>query len=188
MQIGAEILHHRPLRFRNGNRRRALPIATAARRIGGRLKPWGNIIAALVEREIPFWMAGGPNYARKIRILRDDLAKYDDTIFEETDYPDFPFSNDVTQKGTEDILNIDAPQMRSVRAENLIEFKNSGVSFRADRNSVLRVAQRLIATSEITELHRIDPRRVRSIMKNYNIQRIAFGWERDEVLRMKLAA
>ena len=78
--------------------------------------------------------------------------------------------------------------MRSVRAENLIELKNSGVSLRANRHSVLRVAKRLIATSEIAELHRIDPRRVRSMMKNYDIQRIAFGWERGEVSRMKFAA
>lgn len=61
----------------------AVPIATAARRIGGRLKPWGQIIAALVEGEIPFWMAGGPNYARKIRVLRDDLVKFDDSSFQE---------------------------------------------------------------------------------------------------------
>ncbi|WP_177201923.1 hypothetical protein [Qipengyuania nanhaisediminis] len=113
--------------------------------------------------------------------------KFDDSIFQETDYPDFPFSNDVTQRGAEDILNIDAPQMRSVRAGNLIEFKNSGVSLRADRNSVLRVAKRLIATAEIAELHRIDPRSVRFMMKNYDIHRIAFGWERSEVSRMKLA-
>ena len=166
----------------------SVPIATAARRIGGRLKPWGPIIAALVESEIPYWMTGGPNYARKIRVRRADLVIFDDSVFQETDYPDFPFSNDVTQKGAEDILNIDAPQMRSVRAENLIEFKNSGVSLRADRNSVLRVAERFIATSEIAELHRIDPRRVRYMMKNYNIQRIAFGWERGEVSRMKFAA
>lgn len=120
-------------------------------------------------------MTGGPNYARKIRVRRADLVKFDDSIFQETDYPDFPFSNDVTQKGAEDILNIDAPQMRSVRAENLIEFKNCGVSLRADRNSVLCVAKRLIATSEIAELHRIDPRRVRSMIKNSTSNELRLG-------------
>src|SRR3546814_2973609 len=62
------------------------PLGTAARRVGGRMKPWGAIVAALLDGSIPYWLASGPNYARRIRVRRADMARFDQTDFFEADY------------------------------------------------------------------------------------------------------
>src|SRR3546814_15092503 len=75
------------------------PLGTAARRVGGRMKPWGAIVAALLDGSIPYWLASGPNYARRIRVRRADMARFDQTDFFEADYPGFAFRSEERRVG-----------------------------------------------------------------------------------------
>src|SRR3546814_7487535 len=57
------------------------PLGTAARRVGGRMKPWGAIVAALLDGSIPYWLASGPHYARRIRVRRADVARFASVLY-----------------------------------------------------------------------------------------------------------
>lgn len=160
-------------------------LGTAARRIGGRMKPWGAIVAALLDGTIPYWLASGPNYARRIWVRRADMARFDQVDFVETDHPGFSFSRYLVRRDADEILNFDANQSRQLLKQELIKFHRCGNGLRSDRADVLMLAKRVISPSELSERSGRSSLSVAGEMKRLKIPRIASGWDRQLVSKMK---
>src|SRR3546814_13140552 len=71
-----------------------------------------SIVAALLDGSIPYWLASGPNYARRIRVRRADMARFDQTDFFEADYPGFAFSQYLVRRDADEILNFRSEERR----------------------------------------------------------------------------
>lgn len=160
-------------------------LGTAARRIGGRLKPWGAIVAALLDGTIPYWLASGPNYARRIWVRRADMALFDHVDFFETDHPGFSFSRYLVRRDADEILNFDPNQSRQLLKQELIKFHRCGNGLRSDRADVLMLAHRVISPSELSERSGRSSLSVVGEMNRLKIPRIASGWDRQLVSKME---
>lgn len=158
----------------------AIPLGTASRILGGRPKPWGEILEAMRHGELRFWLSGQGKTARRAFVRPGDLVCFASTEFCEAKYPTFPFKDAYTQADAAEILNIDALQIRrSIEAEEL-SFKKQGVAMLTDRASVFRLAASRIATSEIALRTGKSANKVPQLMKSFpHIGRCAAGWSRS---------
>src|SRR3546814_3875620 len=68
------------------------PLGTAARRVGGRMKPWGAIVAALPDGSITYWRTSEPTHARRLRVRRADMPRFGQNDFIEALHTGFAFS------------------------------------------------------------------------------------------------
>src|SRR3546814_20433089 len=108
------------------------------------MKPWGAIVAALLDGSIPYWLASGPNYARRIRVRRADMARFDQTDFFEADYPGFAFSHYLIRLDADEILNFDPNQSRAFLKLELLNFHRNATGIKSDRAEVLMLAKQII--------------------------------------------
>ena len=158
----------------------AIPLGTASRILGGRPKPWGEILEAMRHGELRFWLSGEGKFARRAFVRPGNLIRFASTEFCEASYPTFPFKDAFTQVDAAEILNLDALQIRrSIEAAEL-SFRKQGVAMLTDRAPVLLLAASCIATSEIALRTGNAANKVPQLMKSFpNIGRCAAGWSRS---------
>lgn len=156
-----------------------IPLGTASRILGGRPKPWGSILEAMRQGEMPFWLAERGKFSRRAFVRPSDITRFASLDFREALYPEFPFKRTYTQVDAAEILNLDALQIRrSINAAELT-FRQEGVAMLTDRSEVLRLAPTRIATSEIALRTGRAVNKVPQLMKNFpHIERCAAGWNR----------
>lgn len=160
-------------------------LGTAARRIGARMKPWAAIVAALLDGTLPYWLGSGPNFARRIRVRRADMVRFDQVEFIESDYPEFSFSQNLVRRDADEILNFDANQSRELLKQKLIKFNRCGNGLRSDRTDVLMLARRVVSPGEISERSGRSSNSISGEMNRLKVPRIAFGWDRQLVSNME---
>lgn len=157
----------------------AIPLGTAMRRIGGRLKPWAAVLGAMRRGDLPYWISGVGRFNRRAHVRLEDLEQFLDCTFHEEAWPDFPFSSEITQVDTMDLLNLDQPAVRRLAETGDLKFRPSGVALVTERQQVLELANAWMSTSEIALMFRIDVRSVRGVMlKAPRIARHIAGWDR----------
>jgi hypothetical protein len=135
--------------WRAGRPKDAIPLGTACRILGGRPKPWGEILEAMRRGELRFWLSGNGKIVRQAFVRPGDLIRFASTEFCETTYPAFPFKDAYTQVDAAEILNVDALQIRRSIEAAEVSFRKQGVAMVTDRTPVLRLAASRIATSEM---------------------------------------
>jgi hypothetical protein len=157
-------------------------LGTAMRQMGGHCKPWGPLFAAMLGGEIPYWIVERPGkFLNKVLVHFADVATFTDVRFDESQWPNFPFDPTVTQVDAAEILNIDAVQIRTVIDDGTLEFAPAGVARRTTKASVLKLAERIISTSEAALRLGIDARCVAGTLKRRaDIRRQLFGWSRSD--------
>ena len=122
----------------------SVALGTAARRIGGRLKPWSAIIRALLDGSVPFRLSGAGPFARRARVRPEALAAFAAVAFDEGAHPGFDFSSELMQRDTAEILNVDAPEMAAIRRAGKLAFRGEGTALRTDRAVVLALAREMV--------------------------------------------
>ncbi|MBA2935664.1 TniQ family protein [Sphingomonas sp. CGMCC 1.13654] len=77
--------------------------------IGGRLKPWGPIMAALLDGEIDFVAATeGRTLTERILIAAKDVKRLGDFTFDRSAFPDFRFESRMVKAEAMEVLNVRA--------------------------------------------------------------------------------
>ncbi|WP_294353690.1 hypothetical protein [uncultured Sphingomonas sp.] len=158
-----------------------VPIQYAMRAIGGREKPWGPVIVALLNGDIAFTLTDGKG--RLLERVYIPLDYFDDICnswFDRTKYPSFSFEEQINWRDTEELLNIFPKAKPIALSQGVIPLPVAGAN---ERVSILDLAQRNISESEILARWNRSNRRLPSPLKGRNrIPKLsALGWDREVV-------
>lgn len=133
-----------------------VPITSALRMVGGRLKPWDAIVTAMLSGDLPFEIAGRtqPLFGR-IRVRKADLqipaAELITRPGAETPLthrmdPAFAFADRLTKRDAGEVLNLTPKQFTP-----LLSSYPSNPGRTVPIEDVLRIADQFISTTEIAE-------------------------------------
>lgn len=92
-----------------------VPLSCAVTFIGGRPKPWGPILRALINGEMPFALQAATRPIDRIMIRCEDAPKVCAMSFDRTQYPDVSFSERMVQRDALELLNVSPAGGRLVR-------------------------------------------------------------------------
>ena len=149
--------------------------------LGGRPKPWGEILIAMRTGSLPFWLHGTGKFARRARVAISDIAHFTNVGFDEAAWPNFPFKQTYTQIDAAEMLNLDSLQIRRVMNIGALEFRPEGVAMIVDRAPVLELASAYIATAEIALRTGMGFTGVPNLMRRHTqVTRHEAGWLRCE--------
>lgn len=169
-----------------------VPITSALRMVGGRLKPWDAIVTAMLSGDLPFEIAGGtqPLFGR-IRVRKADLripaAELITRPGAETPLthlidPDFAFADRLTKRDAGEVLNLTPKQFTPLLASYP---SNPGRTVPIE--DVLRIADQFISTTEIAERLDVTYKAVLGKVEELGIpRRSKAGFERRLVERVML--
>lgn len=156
----------------------SLAIGRAFRAIGGREKPWGPLIQAMMRGEIAFSLDDGVGrFMDRVRVRRDDLDKILNLNFQCRDYPGFTFERHINRRDTEELLNLN-PKSFSAALKNGTIIAPGSSSY--DRRKMLAAAAKYISESEIlARWNGVDRRLPAPLRGKKRIKKICtLGWER----------
>ena len=167
-----------------------VPITSAVRTVGGRLKPWDAIVSAMLGGSLPFELAGGrgPLFNR-MRVRKADLRipaaelitrPSADTPLTHSVDPDFAFADQLTKRDAGEVLNLTPKQFTPLLRRYP---SNSGRT--VPIGDVLRIADQFISTTEIAERLDISYKAVLAKVGKLGIpRRSEAGFERRLVERL----
>ena len=89
----------------------AVPLTEAVALIGGRAKPWGTILAALMNEEILFALREASRPIERIMISRADVTAICNMTFDRSDYAG-PFAERMIHRDAAEICNVSASKSR----------------------------------------------------------------------------
>lgn len=153
-------------------------LGTAARRIGGRLKPWSAIVRALLDGSVPFRLVGAGPFTRRAHVGPEALAAFASLDFDERAYPAFEFSSDMMHRDAAEVLNVDVPQMQAIRSGGLLVFRGEGAALLTDRAAVLALAGELVWAAELGAVLGHRPNDLARRLDRSGTERVARGWPR----------
>lgn len=171
----------------------SIPIRSAVRVIGGREKPWGEILRMIADGRIPVKCSrpetsghrerGRPRpLVDHLHVSKADLPLLAEITFDAAAHADFCFATDMSRRDMEDTLNINPGHSAFVLAHEL-----SGAvlpSGRLDKRAVLTLATSRISPGEIAARHMDFSRRLPEAMRVGSVVRLgASGWDRASVVR-----
>ncbi len=160
---------------------RAVSLATASKRIGGRLKPWSCMIDALRMRQLPFWLAGPEPTSKSIVILPEDLKRFDQV---EAQLPTvgLEHAETLSQLDAGQILNITPALVAKRSGDFKLSFKREGLALVASREDVLAIAGEIAWSAEIALHLSISIMKVHGALKARNAVRFRTGWCRRDLI------
>ena len=164
----------------------AVPLMTAARRIGGREKPWSAILRELRRGNLPFWVAGDKVTARTIRVEPTNLARFDEMSFRREDHPEFEFRVECAKCEAEEILNLPPKNLAPLIETGHLEFGREGRILATDLRNVLELAERMTSYAELaahtgwTYAYACDE------AARLGISRVGIGWCRAGCVQHRL--
>lgn len=160
------------------------PIRHAMRAIGGREKPWGPVLIAMIEGEIGFSLGEGHTKTlERIRILKSDAPKLIATQFDRAAYRDFSFENTINGRDAEELLNIFPKATPKARKEGSLPKQVDGAY---QRHAILELATRYISVSEVLARWNGRNKQLPAPFRGRGsplIKSGALGWRRDLVER-----
>jgi hypothetical protein len=158
-----------------------MPIHRSMRAIGGREKPWGPVIVAMLRGDIAFSLdEGDGKFLERVRILSGHLHKVVALQFDTTDHPDFAFDATINGRDTEELLNIFPKSTRVARDEGALPAPVDGAHIRA---VILNLASKNISESEVLARWNGANRRLPAPLQGRRrLLRISkLGWDRTAV-------
>lgn len=157
--------------------RDAIALVAAARRIGGREKPWGHILRAIIDKDLPTWRTGSGTDCRSLLVRPSDLAMFDHVVAAvRTD--GFPSEPLISKDDAGELLNTHAKYLPEICAEWDILFAEVGRADRTDLQAVLSIARSMAASAEIGFHLNVHSRSVGARMGSMGIVRRGLGWDR----------
>lgn len=169
-------------------------LARASRRIGGRYKPWGEILREMRGGNIDFWITDPDDdtdsrnnpFSKRASLLPSALSRFDAVEFDPSyyDHVDF-FSEGMSQLDACELLNLDSLQISAVVVGGGLEFtQGQKLSLVASRKDVLQLASRMVSPSELSLRADIHPSSLQKHMKSFErVQPLFMGWDRTDVMR-----
>ncbi|MBB4087070.1 hypothetical protein [Sphingomonas carotinifaciens] len=168
-----------------------IPLRSAVRVIGGREKPWGQILRLIADGLIParLWRpeTRGRRDGGRLRALVDNLhvSKADlpllaEVAFDVAVHADFRFATSVSRRDMEDTLNINPGHSAFVLSHELSEAVLP--SGRLDKRAVLALATSRISPGEISARYTDFSRRLPKAMRVERVLRLGTsGWDRASI-------
>lgn len=150
----------------------SIPLREAALVIGGRLKPWGPIFAALLDQTIPYTVSeDGASLLDRIAIQEADAGLLSTLRFDRDDHPDFQFADRMMQNDALATLNT---TKRS--AAILAGLKTQGVNPKTYAlTDVEKRAAKVMTLAEIGAVLQLDIVSTRHRLKNVGLQPLLAG-------------
>lgn len=168
----------------------AVQLAAVTRTTGGKLKPWGALIGAMRRGDVPLWPSSdhddrtsrGWRWVRRVLVRPSDLEPVMAENFDNRRFPDFLFTDIVSQLDACEILNCNNPQIREVIGAGDLEFVAAGQGLWASMTSVLQLAERTITIPELGRLLALPKHPLVKIMSEHcHVRKASLGWLRADV-------
>ncbi|AXU20885.1 hypothetical protein C7W88_17885 (plasmid) [Novosphingobium sp. THN1] len=157
-------------------------LLSAAKRIGGRRKPWAAIYRALLDGEMRFWLSGsrevGPSH---LLVQPEDMLRFD-PVSDEVLRPDLPRASVVSKMDACEILNLTPRYFAPVEHDFGITFTQNGNAKTADFEEVLSIARQAVWPTEITKHLDMHAKLLSDILPKFRIPRVGTGWCRKTLI------
>ena len=160
-------------------------LSDCVRLLGGDLKPWSCIIGSLSRGEIEHWSTGELFSIRTCFVRPEDLKVFLGTRFNECDY-EYPFSQVMTKEEVAEVLTIDTPQLAASSKSLDLPFEKCGRRIQTGKRQVRSIARRIVSNAEIGEHWNLAPKSVRHDARMSGMRRIAYGWDRAQLVEAGL--
>lgn len=163
----------------------AIAIGTAIRRIGGRLKPWTDIMDALRTRTLACWRdptsTAGTPWLRAILVGPADLVVFDTARMRSVDGVAHVPPENCSLTEAKDILNLNGTlsvDLQDVFADEIAQRPQWGPRKDVAMASVLAIAETQISMAEICARAGWNPRQAKWALGPYEHLRASCGWDR----------
>lgn len=157
-------------------------LLSAAKRIGGRKKPWSAIYRAMLDGEMPFWLSGGADVGPShLLVLPEDLSRFEH-ITDEVLRPDLPRATVISKMDACEILNLTPRYFAPVEHDFGITFTQNGNAKTADFEEVLSIARQAVWPTEITKHLDLHAKLLSHILPKFRIPRRGTGWCRKTLI------
>ncbi|WP_300114341.1 hypothetical protein [Sphingobium sp.] len=125
-----------------------IPIMQAIRIIGGREKPWGELVHAMVHRDLEYHVDQESPWAlmTRVSIRADDVARVAGMRFDRVAFSRFEFGIEMPRRDAERLLNVTPKYMDEAIAAGDLKRNSNGLF---DREHVLKRAATFISGGEI---------------------------------------
>ena len=166
----------------------AVPLGTATRRIGGRLKPWADIVVALRDRSLTCWIA--PNatsetpWLRSILIAPPQFAQFDNIAMTEPPGQSPRSLADCSLSDAKEILNLrgtPSVDLQDVFAKEIAACDQRGPRKAVPMAKVLEKAEQEIGIGEICARANWNARQAKWALALFANDRTACGWNRAAI-------
>lgn len=135
----------------------SITLAQAMKSVGGRLKPWGPVIAELLEKRIPYQIkAGSESLVRRIYIRVTDVANTSELTFTPSAVRPFAFAKMMSKNDAMEALNIGPRQGTKLFAS--VETEKGCRAKTVDIRWTLDLAGRCISVAELAARRGVSAR------------------------------
>ncbi|RJF90641.1 hypothetical protein D3876_10515 [Sphingomonas cavernae] len=148
---------------------KSIALHRAVQAIGGRQKPWGPILQALLNGEIPFAINNLTGaWSRRIIVDKNHVAVLRDLEFDPTAYRDFPYAQVMTRVDAGEVFNL--PPGETIHL--LRQFDSTAHCKDLPVSCVLEIAKQQIASVEISMRLRTSLARAHRHAAAHNLPRL----------------
>jgi hypothetical protein len=158
-----------------------IQLRNAMKIFGGREKPWGPVIEAILSRALPCLAAQQALDSNSLLVRMSDMRQLQHLQFERSQY-DFPFSSVISQQDAEDLLNITAPTFHEHQLRDALGFKKSGKGAYTAFATVLRLGEAVVTRTELALRWGISLNAVSRDPRLNGVKPLAFGWDRRQLI------
>lgn len=168
----------------------AIPLGTAARRIGGRLKPWAAIVLALADGSLDRWIdptfgADAP-WLRSVLVEPSQLALFENTEITWKRASEYELRSACSLTNAREVLNLQSTlsiDLQQVFAREIAACTQRGPAKSVPMAAVLEKAREEISISEICARADWNPRQAKWALTPLMEARTPCGWNRARVER-----
>ncbi|WP_347092973.1 hypothetical protein [Sphingomonas parapaucimobilis] len=170
----------RAARSKTGEPGTTVSLSVASKWIGGRLKPWGSIMAALRGGELPFWLGEESPTVKTIRVLAADLMQFEEAFDDVDIMPDGPFGL-VNQLDAGELLNVKPLRLPALARPLDLRFRRNGNALATPLAGVLSAASAIAWAPELSVRMGVRFRDVEALLAPLTIPRKLDGWCRESL-------
>ncbi|MEA3051915.1 MAG: hypothetical protein QOG72_818 [Sphingomonadales bacterium] len=166
----------------------AVPLRAAVRRIGGRLKPWSDIINALLDESIGSWIDVNATpdmpWLRSILVHPSEIARFENVRISGPAGRAYVAPHDCSIFDAKEILNLHGNlsiDLQDVFADEIGTCAQWGPRKAISMNAVIERAEQEISIAEVCARADWNPRKAKWALGPLEGYRTACGWSRKAV-------
>lgn len=158
--------------------------------IGGREKPWGAILKAMIEGKISYWLKSDDVTTHQILIEPRERQALMACHFDRSDHPHYEFEENLTTFDVAEILNLQPRENLVLREAGIFDPCKPKHSFDYDRCDVLALARQWVSVTELIRRYDMNDRVVKRQLAAAGVASKLSLWERKgaeaECLKWKM--
>lgn len=158
----------------------AISLRSLANCIGGKEKPWGAIIKAIIEGEISFWLKNQKVTTHQILLDPREKQKLLDFNFDRRNYPHYKFRQQLDTFDVQDLLNIQPSEGLLLRRAKVFDTRKRKRSFDYDLDDVLALSQEWVSVTELIRRFDMNDRVVKRRLAAAGVASKLSLWERRQ--------